>query len=800
MAETAPAVDTALNLEKSEPQLKTSSSEFITGWYVARLGRYWCIANIISAALVLAVVWGNVPVGLSTGWCVFVVLNALLFLFSTDRRPLSHDFDTLRRSSTVTTIGGILGLAWGSVMMLAGPYLSSAGFVQAQLVVLLVAATAVPVFALQNGAYSIFCFCLALIGIPACVLYATAPLATAIFVFSLGVLFIAAAYVAHTQRVTNRLLGRYLSLGGGEFNFLAGDLDAFHTVGERRLRNLARLLPEHVRMSSCLNAVAEAVITTNQSGVIEYLNPVAEVMSGVSRANAVGRPIGECLKFQRRDDQELITNFTDAFGHSNSPTQIKREVEMLREDGMHYQAELQVLPITSTDGIYLGATCVLRDTSLHQQMAKQAHWRSTHDPLTELINRIEFEDRLQKSINDGGADTATTHAMCFVDIDQFNFFNESHGHQCGDALLTALANEFRGKIRGADTLARIGDNKFGVLLYGCAIDKARMIAEGLRRLAEQTRIEFQGSEVAATVSVGVVEIDPDTDASADVLIAAEGACAIAKSEGGNRVHVSRCSDENRDLRSETMNRLRHIRDAMRDGQFSLYFNEIHPIAANSDDNSACEIVLRMSDEAGQLISPRDLVVTAERFQLMPEIDRWAAKATFDALRAKHPSLREKTTIFINVSGQSLNDDRFLDFVVNELDDEEIPTERICFEISEATLISSIERACYFVAALKDFGCRVALNDFGLAMNSFEMMKRLQIDYLKIDSQLIRNMGHNSVDYEIVLALCRIAKSLRVQTIAEGVSTYVTKDTLVGMGVDFVQGYLVDEPQAITQNG
>jgi len=204
----------------------------------------------------------------------------------------------------------------------------------------------------------------------------------------------------------------------------------------------------------------------------------------------------------------------------------------------------------------------------------------------------------------------------------------------------------------------------------------------------------------------------------------------------------------------------------------------------------------MKDDSGKVAAPRELLAAAERFQIMPDLDRWAAKASLDAIRLGHPVLASMDTIFITISGQSLNDDKFLEYLISELEDENLPAEKLCFEISHASLISSIDRASFFIANLKEYGCQVALNDFGFAMHAFDLLKRLQIDYLKIDAQFTRNMAHNSVDYEIVLALSRIAKTLRIQTIAEGVSTIALKEALEGMGIDFVQGMLIDEARPI----
>lgn len=785
---------------RKEHGVEEAPDSLLSRWYLFRLGRFWSVANILCALAVGSLSLEVVGHAIVTSWVVFVVLNSLLFMYILSDKS-SHGINTApARPKPTLFFAAVLGSAWGAILFLTAPHLEATLMLKLQLIVIVISAAAIPTLALQEGAFTTYALALLVPTV------AKAPPAEGVATFdlfysALFLIYLTAAYFASVQRPLASILEKYSGLGRlpPPKDTVLSDIRQYPDILDKRYRKISRALPGQYRAKSSLDAVGDGIITTNKAGLVEYLNPIAEVMTGMTKSNALGSAIDTILRLRCTETNEPISSALDTLS-DNHTTQVKRRATLIRQDGIEYQLEVIVVPLSDESEFCDGASFILREISEHNSLAKEVRWRATHDPLTKLINRIEFERRLRKLFQQSNEADDKRHAVCVLDLDKFQYINETFGHQYGDKFLVALGDEFKSKIRGADTLARMGDNKFAALFYNCTSDKARMIAEGLRRIAEETTIDADGNDVNITISAGVVEFSPASDSVTDVLIAADSACTNAKKEGGNRVFTVIEGETSSRAIGENIEHIRGIQNALRDNQLSLYIQTVRANASQhfsqAPESRHCEILLRMTDSEGKVSAPRELLATAERFQIMPELDRWATKASLDAIRLGHPALAEMETIFITISGQSLNDDKFLDYLISELEDEHLPAERLCFEISHASLISSIDRASFFVANLKEYGCQIALNDFGFAMHAFELLKRLQIDYLKIDAQFTRNMAHNSVDYEIVLALSRIAKTLRIKTIAEGVSTVALQEAMEGMGIDFVQGLLIDEAKPI----
>ena len=789
---------------EDHPSAPESTADLLASWYLLRQGRFWCIANCLAAVLATSLTWDKVAPSIILSWCLFICLNAGLFFTLVDTRRQPKPSNDAEAGHPMIFFAAVFGCAWGALVFLSNGHIELSTAYQIQMIVLAIVGSSIPVFALNQGSFTTFTLAL----IFPCLAAAWQQDAAANFkVFFLLImsLYLVAAYFAATQRALAEIVEKFLELGRNDAKRFDGDAQSFVKLAHKRHQRIARQLPGQARAKSSLDAVGDGVISINSNGIVEYINPIAEVMTGTTRGEAHGQLIDTLLRLKCEETLTLVSDVTQNI-KNNPSAQLKRRATLIREDGIEYHLELIVVPHSCDDEQSDGATFVLRDLGESQTFGKEATWKASHDPLTKLLNRIEFESRVKNLFEDSSAESQKSHAICVLDLDKFQYLNETYGHQSGDKALVALAEEFRAKIRGADILARVGDNKFAVLLYACERDKARMIAEGLRRIAEETRIEVNGNDFRVTISAGVVAFSPQDDEMTDILVAADSACVNAKKEGGNRVFTILDNKDTSEAVSRDITRLRTIQSALQENRLLLQTRVIHD--ANELSHQAieetshrggqmCEILLRMEDSDGKLSAPREMLATAEKFQIMSELDRWATKASLDAVRLGHPKLKNISTIFISLSGQSLNDDHFLEFLLSELEDENLPAERLCFEISHASLIASVDRASLFIANLKEFGCQVALNDFGFAMHAFELLKRLQIDYLKIDSQFVKNMIHNSVDYEIVLALSRIAKTLKIQTIAEGVATMALKETLVGIGIDYLQGMLIDEPESIS---
>lgn len=753
---------------------------------------WWCSINVIAALACTTLGWDHAPRSVTVVWLLFASLNAVLYCLILRNFPYRFLQIDPHANNTHIAMAVMFGIILGACGIIFAPMLSHAVLLVVIAINVFVATAAIPVFALHRGAYPVF-------------ITLFAPLAAAGFSRSSDLnhveLYAAVGFIVALLFATNctkcirsvvNTITSFMCIGEPDDPSTSSDLSLLF---ERRIRVLKRFAREHSRASATLDAIGEAIITTNERNLIDYMNSVAEVLTGIQFREAHGQKIENVVTMTSLGGENLLGGLveqclTGAHVQSNGDRTVLK-----RHDGVEYEVEYQLYAIKNDRGNFTGTTCLIRDVTTKRNLIKNVAWRSTHDPLTNLINRTEFEDRIKKLLSANMDADQKRHALCVIDFDQFKFINETHGVEGGNHVLKSIAVELKQKIRGADTLARIGEDKFGVLLYACPRDKARLIAEGLRRIVEDFQADWHGKDLSISVSIGVVGINPAEDDLSDVLSNAEAACDCAKKDSGNRVHTFGHGEESQLHHSESIKHVREVQAAIQTGRFELYFQHIHPIRGEDHHPRTCEVLLRMHDGAGEVLSPRDFLLTAERYQLMPDIDRWVTKAAIDALRLNHPALNEMETVCINISGQSINDDRFLEFIVNLLDDD-IDNHRICCDISEASLISSVDRAQFFIATLKELDCRIALDDFCLGTSSFELFKRLQVDYLKINANFVRNMAYNSVDYEIVLALSRIAKTLRVKTIAEGVTTLATKNSLLGMGVDYVQGLLIDQPRPV----
>ena len=766
----------------------------VSDWYIRRAGTWWCAVNLVTALACTVIGWDHAQHVVIITWLVFTSLNAALYvLISHNISPWIRPID-VHANSTHIGMACIFGITWGICCIILGPVLPAGNISLLICVGVLVTAAAVPVFAFHRGAYPVFAIMFA-------------PLAAAglgnslqleyveIFVglSFIVALVLAAMYATFIRRVIKTLAG-FANIGTIEDKASTTDLSSLF---EQRIRVLKQLVRKQRSATATLDAIGEAIITTNEADLIDYMNPVAEVLTGIRFHEAQDQGIETVVNITSPSGENLLHGLIE---RCRAGTNVRRNDDgsiLRRRDGVEYEVEYQLSGIRNDRGNIIGTSFLVRDVTTKRNLIKNIAWRSTHDPLTNLINRTEFEERINKLISANMDTDHKRHALCLIDFDRFKLINEAHGIEGGNHLLKSIAVELKQKIRGADTLARIGDDKFGVLLYACPIDKARLIAEGLRHIVEDFQIDWDGVDLSFSVSIGVVDINPAEDDLTDVFNRAEAACEWAKKSSGNRVYTFDKNEQTGQRHGEHTERLREIQSAIQSDRLELYFQPIHPIRDADGRFDACELLLRLRDSAEEDISPRDFLLSAGRYQLIPELDRWAIKATVDAIRMNHPALADMETICVNISGQSINDERFLEFIVDLLDDDvDVDNGRICFDISEIRLISSIERAQFFIATLKELGCRIALDDFGIGTSSFELMKHLQVDYLKINAGFIRNMASNSVDYEIVLALSRIAKTLKIKTIAEGVTTFAAKDSLLGMGVDYVQGLLIDQPRPV----
>jgi len=423
-----------------------------------------------------------------------------------------------------------------------------------------------------------------------------------------------------------------------------------------------------------------------------------------------------------------------------------------------------------------------------RDMTRKMAYQATHDPLTGLINRAEFERRVEQEIQTATFDNRD-HALCYLDLDQFKIINDTCGHLAGDELLKQLSNELRGALRSSDTLARLGGDEFGLLLVGCPLPRAEEIAENLRAVVECLRFDWQKRSFSVGVSIGVVPITVESGTLVDVMSAADTACYLAKDKGRNRIQVYSPDDSELSRHTNEMNWTHRIKQALIEDRFVLFCQEIMPIQADTD--SYYEVLVRMLDDKGEIIPPMAFIPAAERYNLMTSIDEWVVKNTFATLRDHAELAKFKFTI--NLSGQSISNKTMMSMIIDELDVTGIDAARICFEITETTVVANLTQARNFISILKGLGCQFALDDFGSGVSSFAYLKNLPVDYLKIDGAVVKGIEDDVVSYAMVESINHVGHVMNIGTIAEFVENDMILEKLRVLGVDYGQGYGISKP-------
>ena len=578
---------------------------------------------------------------------------------------------------------------------------------------------------------------------------------------------------------------------GAPIGVIQGLRDMSHLrAAEQALRQ------EQERAHVTLQSIGDAVITTDVRGRIDRANPVALQLLDIEQAQLCDR--------HHRDILHIVDEISGAALNPIERCLSQREHVLhtgnnllLRHDGQSVAVNVTAAPILDSSAEVVGAVLVLHDVTEMRGMARQLSYQATHDALTGLINRQEFEIRLQQALDSARVDNKQ-HALIYLDLDQFKVVNDTCGHLAGDELLKQVAALLVGGVRNVDTLARLGGDEFGVLLEACPMEQASVIAEQLRALLRDFRFAWEDKVFEVGASFGLVPVSADSGSRIDILSAADTACYVAKDRGRNRVHAYLPDDSALARHHGEMHWVHRITHALDQNRFELFYQTIRPLADADDELGHFEILLRMRDEQGGLVLPGAFIPAAERYQLMPAIDRWVIRNTFEKLQAARldtPS--PHLACAINLSGQSLCDEDLLDYIVDALDRSGLAPHCICFEITETAAIANLTNAKRIISALKAMGVRFALDDFGSGLSSFGYLKNLSIDYLKIDGSFVRDIVDDPLDRAMVSAINEIGHLMGIDTIAEFVETPAALETLRALGVDFGQGYAIDPPRPLS---
>src|SRR5580658_7936496 len=564
-------------------------------------------------------------------------------------------------------------------------------------------------------------------------------------------------------------------------------------ITERKLYEEA-LFREKESAQITLQSIGDGVITTDALSTIDYINPVAEQLTGWRLEDSMGRPVEEIFRAFHEETCEPLENPLTVSIRRARPIKSVRPMLLIRRDGNELYVESSASPIRAGNGKVGGGVLVFHDVSESRELNRRLSYHASHDLLTGLVNRREFEARMERALKSAKAREAS-YALCYLDIDQFKIVNDSCGHGAGDALLGQVGALLKSKVRWRDTLSRLGGDEFGILLESCSLDEAMHTAEQLREAVRTFRFTWEDRVFRLGASVGVVPITAESEDVASILSAADSACEAAKEAGRNRVHSFAENDIELMRRRREMQWAARINAALEEGRFELFRMTIMPLQ-RPDPGQHYELLLRMRDESGRIVSPDNFISAAERYGIAPAIDRWVIE---NALRWLVSEADERETLklcSINLSGQSLGDDKFLPFVIDQFHRSGLDASKICFEITETAAVASFSQANRFIQSLKELGCKFALDDFGTGLSSFGYLKHFPVDYLKIDGSFVREILRDPIDREMVRSINEIGHLTGKQTIAEFAENQEIINMLQSLGVDYAQGYGVSQPQRV----
>ena len=557
------------------------------------------------------------------------------------------------------------------------------------------------------------------------------------------------------------------------------------------------LFKEKERAMITLNSIADGVITTDIDGKVLYLNPVAERLTGW-RLNEVNEtrlddifqmfdeknhtrednPILKCLKFHQVINSEQHCMLRPKIGD-----------EIFVEDSVALTRD--------TSNRITGTVMVFHDVTETRNMAKKLTYQATHDSLTGLINRADFERYLTAVLSQ--VDEDTEHALCYMDLDQFKVINDTCGHMAGDQLLQNISKLLANRVRKSDdTLARVGGDEFVLLLENCPLDKAEKIARSMCEAVQDYRFVWNDNPFTIGISIGLVPINYSNHEFQDILSKADSSCYMAKEKGRNRVHTYLVDDKELIQRQGEMNVVSSITEAYENDLFQLYYQPIVAMDDLTETSQHYEILIRMLDKEGNILPPGFFLPAAERYNLVNKVDRWVIRAALNWLARNPIQLKNLKCCAINLSGMSLNDEKLFDFIQLQLKKTKVPSEKICFEITETAAITNLSKATGLISQLRKLGCKSALDDFGSGMSSFAYLKNFPIDYLKIDGVFVKDIISDPIDNAMVKSINDIGHVLGLKTIAEYVEDEEILLRLKELGVDEAQGYHISKPQPLDQ--
>ena len=542
-----------------------------------------------------------------------------------------------------------------------------------------------------------------------------------------------------------------------------------------------------------LQSIVDGVITTTVDGYIQTLNPMAEQLTGWTETEASGKPIVQVMHALREDTRNRIYDLTENIEHKTVLDEPISAVLIQNTSNIETPVEYVIAPMRDSEDNIAGVVIIIHDESVQRSLNRQLTFQATHDALTGLINRYEFERRLKNIISEQPL-TSSVNTLCYIDLDQFKLVNDTCGHTAGDELLKQITLLLEDALNNSGTLARLGGDEFGLLLENTDVEQAQDICSQLLQVIQQFQFSWNENTFTSGVSIGIAKIPQTAISCEEVLSNADSACYLAKENGRNRTQIFTEEDDKLLTQQREMHWVSRINHALEEDRFQLYFQEIMQLKGHEHSFIMHgEILLRMVDKEGYIVSPSNFLPAAERYNMITLIDEWVVEQSILWLSER----KDKVLISINLSGKSLSNKDFLNFVVSRIKQHKVNPELLCFEITETAAISHLSTAIHFMNVLKKLGCSFALDDFGSGLSSFSYLTSLPVDYLKIDGTFVMDIDKDPMHHAMVKSINEVGQVMGIKTIAEFAASEAIIDSLRDVGVDHAQGYAVARPMPLS---
>jgi diguanylate cyclase (GGDEF)-like protein/PAS domain S-box-containing protein len=540
--------------------------------------------------------------------------------------------------------------------------------------------------------------------------------------------------------------------------------------------------------SSILNSVGDGIIAVDSSNRIQFMNAVAEKLTGWQEEEAIEKDLKTVFSLYDPEGNSRI-ELPAKIEEIQEPYISFREIILENRNNQRIYLEGGISPVKISDESLLETVIVFRDVTTIKDLRDSIHYKTRNDHVTELANRETFLNWVADAVKEDN-EKNTNHCLLHIDIDRFRMLNELSGHSAGDNLLRFLSDIIRGEVDEPHLVGRIGSDDFGVLLRETSVQEGKKTAERIRKAAK-VKFNWGKTSFPVTVSIGIVPVSTGSEDLFALFATADDTCTLAKEEGGNRIRYVENANITILKRRGELGWFSRLENALDNDQFCLEAQPI--ISLETMDGNRSEVLLRLKEARGQKVPPGKFIPVAERYKLMPAIDRWVIHSVIKKMADGLSETGGKMLFFVNISGQTLSDEGFVRYVADLIARYNVPPESFCFEITETAAISKFSNAMEFVRSLKNIGCTFALDDFGNGFSSFSYLKRLPLDYLKIDGSFVRNLTEDQRDYAMVEAINKVGHALGMKTIAEFVETQEIWNNLKEIGVDFGQGYGLGMP-------